>query len=55
MVESPTNMMAVMLSSGAMSIRSLPGMVPASYQVSAGSPGKLVVWVKVRVRYHLPA
>jgi len=38
-----------------MSIRSLPGMVPASYQVWAGSPGKVVVWVKVSVRYHLPA
>ena len=48
MVESPTNMNAFMLSSGAMSIRSLPGMVPASYQVSDGRSGKVVVCTKVR-------
>ena len=44
-----------MLSIGAMSMRSLPGMVPASYQVSEGRSGKLVVCTKVIVRYHLPA
>src|SRR3954453_9035014 len=48
-------MNAFMLSSGAISILSLPGMVPASYQVSAGLSGKVVVWTKVRFRYHLPA
>lgn len=54
-VESPTNMNAVMLSVGATSIHSLPGMEPASYQVSAGRSGKMVVWTKVIVRYQVDA
>ena len=44
-----------MLSSGAMSIRSLPGIVPASYHVSAGRSGNVVVYTKVMLLYHLPA
>ena len=48
-------MIAFMLSMGATSMRSLPGMVPASYQVSVGRSGKLVVCTKVMVRYHVPA
>ena len=41
-------------SSGAMSIRSLPGSSAASYQVSTFPSGRVVFWTKVRVRYHLP-
>ena len=37
------------LSSGAMSIRSLPGAESASYQVSTLPLGSVVFWTKVRV------
>ena len=48
--------MAFALSAGPMSIRSLLGMVIASYQVSVVCcSGKVVVWTNVALWYHLPA
>jgi hypothetical protein len=44
-----------MLSSGATSMRSLPGISAASYQVSERPSGKLVFCTNVSVRYHLPS